>query len=52
MNISDIILKMVSDSNGNRHDINHFLKVSGGRGRDSCPRVFEGCEFAVLFFSL
>lgn len=27
MNISNIILKMVSNSNGNRHDINHFLKV-------------------------
>lgn len=27
MKISNIILKMVSNSNGNRHDINHFLKV-------------------------
>ena len=27
MNISEIIVKMIGNSNGNRHDINHFLKV-------------------------
>lgn len=27
MNVSEIILKMMADSHGNRHDINHFLKV-------------------------
>lgn len=27
MNISEIIVKMIGVSNGNRHDINHFLKV-------------------------
>lgn len=27
MNISEMIVKMIRYSNGNRHDINHFLKV-------------------------
>ena len=27
MNVSDIVMKMVRYSNGNHHDINHFLKV-------------------------
>lgn len=27
MNISDILLKMIADSKGNRHDIDHFLRV-------------------------
>lgn len=26
-NLSEIMLKMIKISNGNRHDINHFLKV-------------------------
>ena len=27
MNVSDVLMKMIDYSNGNRHDINHFLKV-------------------------
>lgn len=27
MSVSEIILKMIAGSNGNRHDISHFLKV-------------------------
>ena len=29
MSVSDLFLKMVDWSNGNRHDISHFLKVHG-----------------------
>ena len=27
MNVNDIICKMIAQSNGNKHDIAHFLKV-------------------------
>lgn len=53
MNVSDALVKMVQDSQGNRHDINHFLKVYAyartiAEGENAPPEVCEAAELAAV----
>lgn len=53
MNVSEAVVKMVQYSHGNRHDIDHFLKVYAyartiAEGEKAPPEVREATELAAV----